>query len=545
MLKDIAYCIEDNLHDPVYRAMMRNGCFLRTYQAEALRTIYDAVVFRRGGKFAVTFPRQSGKNETQAQLEAAVMAASLYRGGSIIKIMPTEKNQGRVSTERVIRALSFSGAAMGSMGDPYGGNFSDPAPAMVPNIWTRAVKHNRNGIFYGSTTLRCLSASPNAAIVGATADLLLEVDEAQMVTAEKYDREAAPMAASTNAVRVFWGTAWDDQTLLSRETRLGRLNEEADGTKHIFMTTAAEVGKEVPAYGDFVRSQVESMGREHPAIRTQYFCEEISDLTAMFTPERIGLMMGDHEPLWEPDPEACYVFLIDIAGSDEATPRERQKEGFSDRRDSTVLTICDVSLPENEDYDPRNFLWKVVGRRLYRNLPSADLEELITREVEHWDPAKIILDHSGLGAMLSGYLSAKYPNRCVPVDITASAKTKMAWDFLAMVNSGHWKEYRADELSVRPSDYRPGRDHFEVLEDPALLRQMFLRELRACRIEPTGNGMTVRWGVMEALKDHATGRILHDDLVMSAALAVFENGDLPLRNTLPEWIEPVVFNPWR
>ena len=99
------YIFTDNLSDPVFRGILHNSCYLRSYQAEALRTIYGAVMAGKGGRFAVTFPRQSGKNETQAQLEAAVMAASLWRGGNIIKILPTEKNQGRISTERLAGVL--------------------------------------------------------------------------------------------------------------------------------------------------------------------------------------------------------------------------------------------------------------------------------------------------------------------------------------------------------------------------------------------------------------------------------------------------------
>ena len=95
------YIFRDNLSDPVFRGILNNNCYLRSYQAEVLRTIYGAVMAGKGGRFAVTFPRQSGKNETQAQLEAAVMSASLWRGGNIIKILPTEKNQGRISTERL------------------------------------------------------------------------------------------------------------------------------------------------------------------------------------------------------------------------------------------------------------------------------------------------------------------------------------------------------------------------------------------------------------------------------------------------------------
>ena len=110
-----------------------------------------------------------------------------------------------------------------------------------------SVKVKKDEIVYGNTNLRCLSASPNAAIVGATADLMLEVDEAQMVSAEKFDREAAPMAASTNAVQVFWGTAWDDQTLLARETRLAYLDEKAEEAQLGRCFCCREAGTEEPS----------------------------------------------------------------------------------------------------------------------------------------------------------------------------------------------------------------------------------------------------------------------------------------------------------
>ena len=345
------------------------------------------------------------------------------------------------------------------------------------------------------------------------------------------------MAASTNAVQVFYGTAWDDQTLLSREMKLAQKEADKDGRKHVFVTTAAEVGKEVPQYETFVRSQIELLGREHPAVRTQFFCEEITDLTSMFTPDRINKMKCDHEPLYGPQQGQCYVFLIDVAGSDEITPASKKANGFSDRRDATVVTICDVSLPEGKAYDPKNFVWKVVARRLYRNLRAEMLEQRICQDIEQWGPKHIIIDHSGLGAMLSDMLVTKYKNRVTPIDITAANKTKMAWDFLAMVDTCRWQEHKGDEINVLKSSFKPGKEPYEILKEPELLQQMFYRELRGCRIEPTGNQSNVHWGVKDGTRDHATGRILHDDLVMSAALAVFETSTLPIRNHIEDLTE--------
>ena len=145
--------------------------------------------------------------------------------------------------------------------------------------------------------------------------------------------------------------------------------------------------------------------------------------------------------------------------------------------------------------------------------------------------------------MLSDILIGKYKKKVYPIDITAPNKTKMAWDFLAMVDTGRWVEYKGNEMEALQSGWRPGTDRYELLKEPELLQQMFFRELRACRIEPTGNGMNVRWGVKDGTRDHATGRMIHDDLVMSAAMSVFESGNLPICNVLPDWEPPQMHDP--
>ena len=66
-------------HAPVYAALSRDvadfsryisGIRLRSYQLQVARAVVDSVTQRRGLSFVVVFPRQSGKNELQAQLEA-------------------------------------------------------------------------------------------------------------------------------------------------------------------------------------------------------------------------------------------------------------------------------------------------------------------------------------------------------------------------------------------------------------------------------------------------------------------------------------------
>ena len=118
MINSTAY--QKSLLDPGLMAWSGNGCRMRSYQSDALRNIFDAAMNRRGGSFAVMFPRQSGKNETQAQLEAALMVANQHFGGNIIKIIPTEKNQGKVSMERLAGVLQNRGTAAGRGTSPAG-----------------------------------------------------------------------------------------------------------------------------------------------------------------------------------------------------------------------------------------------------------------------------------------------------------------------------------------------------------------------------------------------------------------------------------------
>ncbi|NBQ63089.1 MAG: hypothetical protein EBU40_12520, partial [Proteobacteria bacterium] len=76
-----------------------------------------------------------------------------------------------------------------------------------------------------------LSASPTAHVAGATASLLLEIDEGQDVDFDKYTRDFRPMAAAANATTVIYGTAWTPDTVVERQrqTNEARTAAEKDG----------------------------------------------------------------------------------------------------------------------------------------------------------------------------------------------------------------------------------------------------------------------------------------------------------------------------
>jgi len=169
---------------------------LRRYQETVAHSIVDSVISKKGLTFVVIFPRQSGKNELQAQIECYLLTLLSQLDAEIVKVSPTWKPQSLNAMRRLERVLSR-------------------------NLISRYLWKKEQGYIYkvGSARIFFLSGSQTANIVGATASTLLECDEVQDVLISKWDKDINPMAASTNATRVFWGTAWTSRTLLAREKR--------------------------------------------------------------------------------------------------------------------------------------------------------------------------------------------------------------------------------------------------------------------------------------------------------------------------------------
>ena len=314
-----------------------------------ISSILESVLNHLGLSFVVLFPRQSGKNELQAQLEVYLLLLFSQLSAEIVKVSPTWKPQSLNAMRRLERVLNR-------------------------NLMTKYSWKKESGYIYrvGGSRIFFLSGSPEASIVGATASLLLEVDEAQDVSIAKYDKDIGPMAASTNATRVFWGTAWTSKTLLSREMRAAQKAQDQDGVRRVFRIDAEDVGQEVPAYAAFVAEQIAKLGRNHPMVRTQFFSEEIDAEGGLFPTVRRALMQGDHPRQLEPQPGRYYAFCIDVAGEDESQSG-KVSELKNVGRDSTVLTVFDVDLSGLVDPLINAPSYRVVDRRMWVGLKHSSL----------------------------------------------------------------------------------------------------------------------------------------------------------------------------
>ena len=443
---------------------------LRSYQRDVLNAIARAVRAEQGGTFAVMFPRQSGKNEAQAQLEAYLLHLFMEVGGDIVKFSPTFEPQARIGMRRLEKAL-----AQNPLTEPH---------------WRK----EGGGIYrVGQARATFLSAAGEAHVVGATASVLLEVDEAQDVSISKYDKEIAPMAASTNAVRVFWGTAWTRQTLLARELA------EARAAGRAFVVNADEVALEVPAYGRFVQEQIARLGREHPAIRTQFFCEELDAGGGMFGAERQARMHSGR--MFEAPAGGTYAILIDVGGEETAEGSNRRAQ-----RDATAATVVWVDLATLAAPLLRAPTYRPVERRLWVGASHVDLYQELLGLAAHYAARRVVIDATGVGAGLAAFLERALPGRVARFVFNLASKSQLGWDFLTLVDQGRWQE------PVFPPT--PNGAAQEALQ------ALFIAQAEgAQQTILTGAGRLMRWGVPDEMRHPVSGQPLHDDLLISAALA--------------------------
>lgn len=469
-----------------------SGLKLRAYQKAVAQAIVSSVLQAQGMTFVVVFPRQSGKNELQAQIEAYLLCLLSPLDAEMVKVSPTWKPQSLNAMRRVERVLGR-------------------------NLLTRALGFSKEqGYIYrlGRARLYFLSAAPTSNVVGATASTLLECDEAQDVSIEKWDREINPMAASTNATRVFWGTAWTAQTLLGRELRLARQLEAQDGKRRVFHIGAEEVIAEVPAYGKFVANEIARLGRMHPIVRTQYFSEEIEAHSGMFPAARLTLMQGEHMPQVRPQPGAVYAFLIDVAGEERqevvepSIPAEMQ-------RDATALTVVHLDFSSLEDALLHAPTYRVVNRFLWTGEAHTRLYAQIKALAQTWQPRAVVIDATGLGAGLSSFLEKALPGVVRPFVFTQKSKSALAWGFLAVVETGRYREY----IEPLKGEAQPNALSAEEAQRLARLQALFFAQARAAQMQVLpGPGQMVRWGVPPGMRVSEGHAALHDDLLISASL---------------------------
>lgn len=435
---------------------------LRRYQLEPFAAILRAAEAHQADILTVRMSRQAGKNELSSRVEGVLLGHELQMGtsGQGVKAAPTQTPQAVRSRDRLARHLRACGFKRPAL--LAGGDFVRLGPAS----W-----------WFGS-------GEPNANVVGGTASLLLEFDEAQDFDQEKHDKDYQPMAASTAAATVYYGTAWSDFDLLELQRQAALALEARDGRKRVFDVRWERVAEEVPAYGLFVERERARLGHTeatpHLVFRTQYELIPIAGTGRLFTPAQLALLQGDHDrqdgPLSES--HATYVAGLDVGGAD--------LSGSGDP-DETVLTIARARFPGRGLTDDADIA--VVAQYAWQGLDHDAARGEVLRLLRLWRVAHVAVDATGIGEPMATHLLGALGERKVSaVKFTASVKSSLGYDMLAAVNTGRLRVWRPD-----------GPDH-----------RALMTQARACRRE-------LKAGRLAWYVDSSEG---HDDRVTSLGLAV-------------------------
>jgi hypothetical protein len=444
---------------------------LRPYQDAAACAILQSVAANSGLTFTVEIARQGGKNELSARLQHLLLIINAKRSFNLVKCSPTFHPQAMISIGRLKATLDGTGCA---------------------GLWAPEYGYM---IRLGNARTVFLSADRTSRVVGHTAHLLLEIDEAQDVSKEKYSRDFKPMGATTNATTVLYGTAWDSTTLLEETKQTNLELERKDGIRRHFQYDWQEVAKYNPAYQNYVEKERERLGDNHPLFLTQYCLLPIKGGDGFLSAAQRAQLQGEHPRHHHPQPGKMYIAGIDLAGEAEQVEDELLTS-FRPKQDSTLVTIGELvengSGVDNPDTVGVNSLKyqphiNIVAHYRWTGVRHTDLyPQLVDLLKNVWHCRRIVVDATGIGQPVASFLRQSIGHAVVPFTFTASAKSTLGFNLLAAINSGHLKMYAGDgsaeyrefwhEMELARSYYRPSQTmNFYV--DPAQGHDDYLMSL--------------------------------------------------------------------
>ena len=391
---------------------------LRPYQDRIAEAVLDSVQGRKGLSFSVMIARQGGKNEVSAWIEAFLLSAYVRSNVTAIKAAPTFYPQARISISRLEKVLRRR---------------------RVP------FSFERGHLFrIGRARQMFLSAHPSSNVVGNTASLLLEIDESQDVSPDKFNRDFVPMAAHNNVTTVHYGTAWDDHSLLEQVKQSNLELQRSDGIQRHFEFDWQTVAQHNPHYKRFVEAERQRLGSDHPLFRSQYCLVPVTGNGRFLNSNRLALLQGQHRRISAPVPGRIYVAGIDLAGESEQ-PEDIRLQGLKPTQDSTVVTIGELQMLDDGFGSKRPSL-TVVEHHCWTGKPHTEtFSGLVHLLKDVWGCRRVVVDATGIGAGVAAFLRKNIgPSIVVPFTFTAQSKSKLGFDLLAAVNSGRLRMYEPD-----------------------------------------------------------------------------------------------------
>jgi hypothetical protein len=392
----------DNLRE-AWRLLRRNDPF--DYQLEVADQILYSCMNGLGWYIVVMISRQAGKNEISAFIQHYLLLWGWYFGIRVsgVKFAPVYKPQVQASMDRLEGAdAPDSGGLAGSL--------------VTKNTFTKSDGYKFHiGKPRDSNKWAFLSINPTANVASQTAFTLLEGDEAQDIESNKWERDAQPMGSFNNATTVLYGVAWTKESFIYKGMQQAyemeaRLEDELGyRPKLVFKIDAHKViasGNE--NYRKAFNNQLARLGPNHIAIQTQYLLNFVDSIGRFWDAEQIARMYANTYRMRQgPDPNAVYIFSIDVAGQEEETTELGDVEAVAaaagnHKRDGTVLKIGEL-MADGTVVPVAFYSW--VGK------PHSKQRTQIKTILEHWNTIGGTCDATGIGEPLAYWLIEELPNQ--------------------------------------------------------------------------------------------------------------------------------------
>lgn len=412
------------LGDPVRFADVGiGGRVLRPYQVEIMRAVWENIREERGDTLSFMLARQMGKNELVARLQAFLLMRYSRAGGAMVHGAPTFNPQALNARARLEECLSRP-------------------------LWRRRVRGEwGRSVVVGRARVHFVSAEKHANRVGLSAPIALFADEFQDWEPGVFDQDFAPMRSTTNATGCVWGTAWrvDDPLQLFKEHNLEL--EGRDRRQRHFEFDWQVLAARDERYRAFVEREIARLGENHPIIRTQYRLLPLGGGGRLLSATQLRQLQGDHAELAHAVVGEVYAAGLDLAGEEETGAADRAGALFSRnavvKRDSVALTVGRV-VPREIVPGVMEADCAIVYRAAWVGVKHAALYRQILDLLKRvWNVRRVCVDATGVGAGLASFLTEALGAFTVEPCIFDSAlklHTELAFNFLAMVNSGRMRE---------------------------------------------------------------------------------------------------------
>lgn len=411
-----------------------SGHPLRPYQRPLATRILESLIIEDNAKLTALWSRQSGKSETVADTVAgaAIMLPRLavifpellgkFREGLWVGVFaPTDEMSDTLYSRIVYRLTSDRAEEI----------LNDPDINEKLDGRGKVIRLKKCG-----SLIRKQTAHPKAQIEGQTYHLVV-IDEAQAADDKVINKSIMPMLAATAGTAVFTGTP--TYTKSGFYTQIQHNKRTTSKKRNHFQVDWREVAKCVPAYGKFVRSELDRLGEDSDEFKLSYRLIWLLDKGMLVTSDKFDAL-GDTSmrtvPQWHKSPV--------VVGIDPAR-----------KADSTIVTVVWVGWDYPDEYG--QYEHRILN---WLDLQGYDWETQYFRIVEflsQYNVHSVGIDVGGLGDVVASRLKVLMPySNIIDLKSDRGAQTKrwghlidlmgknlLAWPAHAKTRSTKtWKKFR-------------------------------------------------------------------------------------------------------